>query len=1180
MRKCKFLIVSLLLLVIFTPQALCQKSFIDGKTITQRKEKGKNKTVTDNTEAVLSKGKGKSNINPNVRPKLYRNVYKKFGRWVGVGKEVPASEMTNYAQLYRLSEQNMAGFWTKMEAIDFNGEFTTNHSMGTYVMNQLDDGDSVANEEWRDKLKTICQWSMIFDETGENVVQERAYDGTGNLVYTYTPMKVSNCESVGTYANCWGIPVNLRGENGASLVKIKWDDKGNEIEYVFVDEKGRLMRNQNGVYINKFSYDSCGNQIENLSCDEFGTPVIDNCGNCGWKSKYDANYNQVWSCFIDEKMQLIKMPMTTRNANSDNIGVAITRYKHDQKWGRMVEQSFYNEYDRPDTNAWGVHKYTLEYDMHGNIIWIKCHGTDGKICGNGSWNGAGMLHKRYDKWGNVDMMEFFGKDTTERINVGQDNDWCKWESHFIDKEGNKDRHYSYIMIDGKMVRYYSYEKNGQKAITIFSDTTSRIDSFDITGYKVLEMHLDKEGKPYEPFGYHKIVSSKNKKDGKTIEIEKWYGMDGKLSNNMKWAIEETETDSINRTIRTKKSLANGMMYEHYILYCNDKWQRIRQESLNKFGVKARTERENSVYLAETKLSFDGNISDIYARNEFGELTYLHDWKSIYCHTHEIGDSTVYYDENEEEITESAKSFKNRLPIALVVEVSDSVGYANGLKDGDVILQYGYWHYTTTDPDSIVALYEGDFYTALIAESPNAKTIRVLRHHVDEKRSEIVTIKLNPGRTDELGFNVHLIYYTANEYRRMQRELNSFVVSHRLENEWKVNTGDGDPLVCLVPEYNKNLSTQLFYKRNVSSPSIILACERYMQDENINDAPSTGSQWIIGMDTESLDAIIWNKDDSKCTKVIIYVTRDLQTIDTLRFEIDDLERFRTRTIANEDFYLVKSSEDTEAKISELKERVLNGAYGFKKSKTEKALNYFTLAEILENPAVENAETIELDEGYTAYTDILRYAELDKETVSGFVVFYPKRNGLRLLHRIKAAMEGFDVVYEIVEGCLIYEYFSSTGQSIVSMVRLDGDFATVISGSFGKSQFNARRFVHSFDKYFGEPSIEELSFVSVTQEEKTTDKSKKLNGEYLVLEFNGWNMYESEGVFVDNLKISIDEERQLVIAPIKRDKDGNIVKIGKPELRVFSGKIGWHFTVSSNLNGFEKVSEVYEKWKKDL
>lgn len=217
MRNCKFLIVCLLLLVIFTSQALCQKPFLGSKTITSGKEIRKEKTVTDNIETALSKDKGKSNINPNVKPKLYRNVYKKFGRWVGVGKEIPAFEMTNYAQLYRLSEQNMAGFWTKMEAIDFNGEFTTNHSMGTYVMNQLDDGDSVANEEWRDKLKTICQWSMIFDATGKNVVQERAYDGTGNLVYTYTPMKVSNCESVGTYANCWGIPVNLRGRKRCQL---------------------------------------------------------------------------------------------------------------------------------------------------------------------------------------------------------------------------------------------------------------------------------------------------------------------------------------------------------------------------------------------------------------------------------------------------------------------------------------------------------------------------------------------------------------------------------------------------------------------------------------------------------------------------------------------------------------------------------------------------------------------------------------------------------------------------------------------------------------------------------------------------------------------------------------------------------------------------------------------------
>ena len=68
-----------------------------------------------------------------------------------------------------------------------------------------------------------------------------------------------------------------------------------------------------------------------------------------------------------------------------------------------------------------------------------------------------------------------------------------------------------------------------------------------------------------------------------------------------------------------------------------------------------------------------------------------------------------------------------------------------------------------------------FYLEAILKARSAKQVTLLRHHPDQSYSEILRLNLPSGRTSDLGFYPHRIYYTSKEKARLLNVCNDFKV---------------------------------------------------------------------------------------------------------------------------------------------------------------------------------------------------------------------------------------------------------------------------------------------------------------------------------------------------------------------------------------------------------------------
>jgi hypothetical protein len=170
------------------------------KEMISDQKKGKNTYVQKN--AIITKDSV-----------YYAKIVKKHGWWVGVGKKLTLKDASHLNYYFKLSKKNQAGNWTFIEAFNGYGHPTAYHDIVTYIVNQYDDEDLGANTEWKDKILTVCKWEIVSDASGKEVIQERALDSEGDVVYIFSPIKVGLNEYTGSYMDSWGMPIFMRTDS-------------------------------------------------------------------------------------------------------------------------------------------------------------------------------------------------------------------------------------------------------------------------------------------------------------------------------------------------------------------------------------------------------------------------------------------------------------------------------------------------------------------------------------------------------------------------------------------------------------------------------------------------------------------------------------------------------------------------------------------------------------------------------------------------------------------------------------------------------------------------------------------------------------------------------------------------------------------------------------------------------
>lgn len=826
------------------------------------------------------------------KPVYYAQVTRKDGWLVGVGKPLSQEQASHLGIYYKLSRKNKAGHWTLVETFNGYGNPTNPDFEFTYL--------------WRDQIKDVCKWAFMSDATGETVYQERAMNADSTTVYVFSPTKIGEREYLGSYTDPLGLPMNLlKKESGSpSRVLISRDKRGFDILIKYIDDNGALQKNEEGAFMCRKEYDDEGNMTLSESLDMLGERMIDDCGNCGWKSVF-RNGQCVETWYFDAEGLPMRMPMIKERAHN----VYGFRYEYDQ-YGRLTATMHVDDKGNPDVDQHGVYMSRIVYNEHGKAIKQTYHDINGNLC-NGYLDRIAQRNMQFDAKGRITLLEY--RDKAGNYAIDEDDD-CRQEVEYH-KNGEVKRLTDYTLgksahsdID-KYIEYYSDVKGN--TITKFHDVLDsidiiKIDSVDALRRPILTAWYDLQGNPINRDEYHKETTAYADGDKHNTVTKLWVDKNGKPvkpSYLQNYSMSVVTTDSTNHIVREKRYDGELLVNSFEDVVDPKSGETILRNDLTAYGEAARVGWSNKLYYSiKRAINFNEKQNVHYGQNEFGEPSYISGLarRDVFFLYDDINDR--YFDEDFNEIeTSDMYRFILRLPRVYCIEVTDTaIAYPLGLRNGDIIISYGNW----TASDDLKANMN-NFYLETILQANVAKNTILLRHHPAEKSSEIVKIMLPPGKTSDLGFYPHMIYYTKKEIQRLKQTCEHYGVLLSKP----VTRKDKATLWLAIQKKGAPDYTDFYYSPTINNrdPGIILYAnadeEKWSFRKNCWTQPERNDETeaiieeaeVITEDDEAADAVKESDDDashfihyvsdespllSMFTKRVLFITNDLKGLSSL------------------------------------------------------------------------------------------------------------------------------------------------------------------------------------------------------------------------------------------------------------------------------------------------------------
>lgn len=297
---------------------------------------------------------------------LYRNLVRKNSWLVGQGEPITQEVANHLPYYFRLSMKNDKGHYQFVEAL--HGEsLTTAHPLSPYILDKTheDITDSEETREWRRKISTVGQWLLTSDLSGENMIEERAYeavDKNANLIYVFQPVMIDSIHAICTYLNDWGLPVDIQeGDDHyyGSVVQITYGVNGNDSIVDFIDGKGLRRYNEYLVDQIQYTFDNKDRMTSMTNHNVVGRLMNDVSSYSGKSIKYDDKTGDYTVSFFDRGKNPVKQFIPLADVRSNEIRVSL------DNWGR---ESQIDLLDAPSLyEGVPVNRIRIEYDNKGNI---------------------------------------------------------------------------------------------------------------------------------------------------------------------------------------------------------------------------------------------------------------------------------------------------------------------------------------------------------------------------------------------------------------------------------------------------------------------------------------------------------------------------------------------------------------------------------------------------------------------------------------------------------------------------------------------------------------------------------------------------------------------------------------------------------------------------------------------
>lgn len=668
------------------------------------------------------------------------------------------------------------GHWTKMESVNADGKHV-NSGFSPYIAKIGSEKDSLVNKTWVEKLLGSCIFEFIADPSGENIIQERAYDKDYNLLYAYSRIPINSHQFIGSYKDVYGLPAEMREEPGYSygtLVLITEDDYGFDKRVEYIDAQRNNKPNADGAFAEMFDYNEHGDLIMQYSVDSIGKRIKDNWGNCALKHTFGDNHVVKNSMYLNENLKPMRMPSIESGIT---YGTIKSEYRYD-KYLRIEQQIFVTENDEKDTNAYGCHKIVLTYDSCGNQLTQIGYDLNGDLASMDASGNAKILY-RYDDKGNCIEIQYIDKFEKPVSTEGylckieyrySDSNRLLSEKRWINESGYNKLDYSFEIIE---FPEYTEEK------TKWNDGTSKSICYDNKNREILTAFYDSIGNRdlnFDKTWSYKTTEYTDIDDHKLQYITCYYGKDMKLS--------QSRSLDFNRQVIICDSITKQLFFDNYKndqlintfskKFNTDFSELIEESDNNVFDNVCRSGGEPNArfYKAKVKWTPYSDISYIVGVDEFGEPDYIStDDGSVYYYlrttsagTGQMSAENILIDQNDNQ------KLCDELPKVMSVEVIDSIAYGLGLRDNDVILQYGDYKPTFTNPLSKTN-FKIQWAIHSVLDAAETKDMVVFRvEDAEAGKFGFVKIPALKGTPSQLGFIPHIRYLTERQRERISASM--------------------------------------------------------------------------------------------------------------------------------------------------------------------------------------------------------------------------------------------------------------------------------------------------------------------------------------------------------------------------------------------------------------------------
>lgn len=799
-----------------------------------------------------------------IKVKRYAKVIKE-NTWIRGLNPLSKHEASYLAHHYVFYE---TGRWAEhadsIEARNGYGELTSEHSMGTYLVNQFDDTDNKADQQIVTNLKTVVKWVLIPDNTGKYCLQEKAYDRNGKLVFSYNnSIQDEDSLFISTYVDEYGFPIVMR-DSCYIYLRTTIDKKGRQVLQEFFDDNGFPVMNKDGSFQTARSYFPNGMLKNEASQFLNGHRMIDRFGNCGWEilEVSDNGFDEVLSVNFDADRKPCRV----------NDGEMFKRWDYDE-YGRITKETYwkvekpYVDVDidlinimlkdgmlelLPDTNKHGVHGYINEYNRYGKNTRFYAISMEG-IPMRTSNRDFVELFRQYDVKGNMTneiAVDENGRNIWEyNAEYAENGDLLFSKSYNISSENDTIMNYHL---------YWNEERNRKIEKNYYYDFYT-YDEYDSEGHKcVMAFYKTQTNEPgTSDSGWHKtLYDYQYDKENKRLTItERYFDKNGNIcgyNGRGSFSKKITVVDSLLYVKSIIRFTTEGILRDGVesldnapeiflsgveIRYNEDFTVSLGEASLDSYGMKRRTYENNAYYYQVTYVnsilpSHADESKGHYAVNEFGEPSFVRTNGILYSAMYD----GVKFDEYGHKIDEKELD----RPFFAAIETDVELGFM----DGDILVQQDEW-----------LLWRSDSFSDLdLSPKPNMNHhFKVLRYNESKGSYDVVEINIPEGDERITQVEYKIFYMTKAEENRVYDVMSEKIYDHMFE---------------FVPVENGAI-----YECGMQSPALVLS---------VNDWDMTRH---FGGDRESFMNVL-KQQKGKVMHIMVY-DKELGKVQTYKVDSDTL-----------------------------------------------------------------------------------------------------------------------------------------------------------------------------------------------------------------------------------------------------------------------------------------------------